>query len=237
MDPKNAEAHYNIGRVYSEMGNIDKASQELEAACLLQPDYPPALYMQAEIARAQHHLQKSTSILQKVVALAPKYSDAQYLLGRNAQDLGKKTEAMTHWRLALKADPNNSRALYSLAQALNKAGDPQGKVYMSHYLDLQKQRLRADRIRTLANFGLDAADHQKWDLVVSDFEQAIAMCGSCQQSEQIHRDFGLVLARKGDSERARHELETALKLDPHDDAALKAMELLNSHQSSSTSAN
>ncbi len=109
---------------HSEFSRLNEAQQALENACKLVPDYPAALYLLGEIERDEHHLRQSTDTLQKVVALELADSNAQYLLGRNLENQGRTPEAIRHWRLALETDPNNAKALYSLAQVLSKSQDP-----------------------------------------------------------------------------------------------------------------
>ncbi|MGH9447239.1 MAG: tetratricopeptide repeat protein, partial [Terriglobia bacterium] len=203
----------------------------------LVPDYPAALYLLAEIDRTEHHLQQSTELLQKVTALDPGDSNAQYILGRNLADQGSTSEAVQHWRLALKTDPNNTKALYSLAQALSKSGNAGAKVYMARFQALQKQQLVTDRVQTLGNFGLQAADDHKWPQAVNDYEQALQLCGACAQREKLHKNLGLIYSREGDIANAERELKVALKLNPDDAEAQKAIAILHALQKRTASMN
>ncbi len=162
------------------------------------------------------------------MALNPGDSDAQYILGRNLQDLGRQKDAIDHWRLALQANPDNTRALYSLAQVFSKEGDPDAKFYMDRFQDLQRRQLLTDRIQTLGNFGLEAANAHNWTQAISDIQQALKLCGNCPQGETLHKNLGLIYSRKGDISNAERELRAALRLNPEDSDALKAMEILQS---------
>jgi tetratricopeptide (TPR) repeat protein len=235
FDPNNAVAHYNKARVLSEIGRLDPARQELQTACKLLPRYPAALYLLGEIERTQHHLQQSTALLQKVIALDPGDANAQYILGRNLEDQGRTSEAIQHWRLALRADPKNTKALYSLAQALGKSGNTEAKVYMDRFQALQKQQLVTDRVQTLGNFGLQAAHDHNWTQAVGDYEQAMKLCGACPQSEMLHKNLGLIYSRKGDVANADRELRAALKLNPDDAEARKALEILRAGRNGANS--
>jgi tetratricopeptide (TPR) repeat protein len=237
LDPMNAAAHYNEARALSEFGRLDQARQELETACKLMPEYPAALYLLAEIERTQHHLQQSTEMLQKVVALDPRDSNAQYVLGRNLADQGKTAEAVQHWRLALRADPNNTKALYGLAQALGKSGNSEAKVYETRFQALQRQQVVIDRVQTLGNFGLQAAQNHDWSQAVDDYHQALQLCGACAQREILHKNLGLIYSRKGDIANAERELRAALKLKPDDAEARRAISLLHGLQDRSESVN
>jgi tetratricopeptide (TPR) repeat protein len=226
LDPMDAAAHYNEARALSEFGRLDQARQELETACRLLADYPAALYLLGEIERTQHHLQQSTVTLQRVVALNPQDSNAQYVLGRDLADQGKTAEAVQHWRLAVSADPDNTKALYGLAQALGKSGDSQAKVYAARFQALQRQQVLMDRVRTLGNFGLQAAQNHHWNQAVDDYHQALQLCGACSERERLYKNLGLIYSRKGDLANAERELRAALKLKPDDAEAQKAITVL-----------
>jgi tetratricopeptide (TPR) repeat protein len=237
LDPKNAATHYNEARVLSEFGRLDQARQELQTACKLVPNYPAALYLLGEIDRNQRHLQQSAVVLQKVVALNPQDPNAQYLLGRDLADEGKISEAVQHWRLALRADPDNTKALYGLAQVLGKSGNSEARVYAAHFQALQKQQVVTDRVHTLGNFGLQAAQNHNWTEAVQDYHAALQLCGDCAQQERLHKNLGLIYSQEGDVANAEHELRAALKLKPDDAEAQKAITLLQALHNHTPSVN
>jgi len=115
-----------------------------------------------------------------------------------------------------------------LEQQLEKQGDPQGEAHMARFRSLQKQQQLTDRIQTLGNFGLQAADARNWGQAVADIQQALALCGNCAQGETLHKNLGLIYSRKGDFASAERELNLALKLKPDDPDALKAVQILQS---------
>ncbi|MDE3179899.1 MAG: tetratricopeptide repeat protein [Acidobacteriota bacterium] len=216
--------------MYAALKQSEEARSELETACKLDPNDPDALDLLATIERTANHLNRSTELLRKVVALEPDNSGAQYLLGRNLQDMGETQEAIQQWCLSLHADPNNTKALYRLAQELGKRGSPEAKVYMDRFQELQQKQILTDRVQTLGNFGLQAADEKRWPEAVLDIQQALKPCGNCPQGETLHKNLGLIYFRKGNVLDAQRELRAALKLNPRDADALKAMQILQSLQ-------
>jgi tetratricopeptide (TPR) repeat protein len=123
-------------------------------------------------------------------------------------------------------DPQNLSSLYNLARTLAKANDPHAKAYMERFEALQKAEQLSDRVQTLNNFALEAANAHNWPQAVEQLQESIKTCGQCKQLPILHRNLGLIYARKGDIEASRHELETALQIDPHDSDAQKALEVL-----------
>jgi Flp pilus assembly protein TadD len=102
------------------------------------PNYPSALYLLALIERQANNIERSTSLLRKVVTLEPHNSAAQCLLGRNLLRLGRTKEAVSHFRLALESDPQSGEALHNLAETLRRVGDPEAEVYLERFRALKK---------------------------------------------------------------------------------------------------
>jgi tetratricopeptide (TPR) repeat protein len=164
--------------------------------------------------------------LQKVVALNPNNAGAQYLLGQSLERMGKTTEAIEHWKMAVKADPNESEALYSLARILNKSHDPQAQQFQDRYDKLQRNEQTTDRVANLGNSAVQSANAQDWPRALAQMREAIAVCGECAEAAHLHRNLGLMYCRTGNVEDGEKELRAALELDPSDVTAKKTIEML-----------
>jgi tetratricopeptide (TPR) repeat protein len=200
----------------------------LEAACRLQPDYPTALYF---LAISLGPSPRATEALRRLVKIEPSNADAQYLLGQNLLHEGMTKEAIEHWKIAVKEDPQNASALYNLARTLDKVNDPEAQAYLQRFHELQKVRRLSDRVQTLNNFALEAANGHNWPQAVEQLREAIQLCGQCQQLPVLHRNLGLIYSRKGDVQKGQRELEMALAIDPNDADAQTALRTLrNLHQ-------
>ena len=225
LDPNLAAAHYNLGRFFYETGKYEDAAKELETANRLQPD-PDTMYFLALTAKQENQPERSTELLQKVVALRPDNADAQYLLGQNLEHSGDTAAAIQHWKAAVQAAPNHSQALYNLAKALNKSHDPDAKQYQDRFDALQKSQQIADRVSQLGNFALEAANAQNWPQALEQMNEAIQLCGDCPQSAHLHKNLGLFYGRTGNIGEAKKELRTALQLAPNDTDAQNALAML-----------
>ncbi|MFZ0880382.1 MAG: tetratricopeptide repeat protein, partial [Candidatus Acidiferrales bacterium] len=159
-------------------------------------------------------------------------ADAQFLLGQDLEKLGRTTEAIEHWKLAIQADPNHSQALYNLARTLDKLHDPQAQQFQQRFDDLQKQQQVTDRVQQLGNFAIEAANAQNWPQAIEQMKEAIQSCGDCPQSGHLHRNLGLFYCKTGRFEDAETELRKALDLDPNDADAKKAISVLENLRSS-----
>src|SRR5229473_2002768 len=191
LDSKSAAAHFSEGRVLYELNRFEESRVELETACRLQPDYPEALYLLAQVEKKTGNVRRSVELLDHLVTLEPSNSDAQLLLGRNLVILGNMEEGIHHMQIAVGASPDNEDALYSLAQALSRVGRPEAKVFLERFQNLKQQREVNDRIQKLGSYGLEAAEAKDWPQAVADFKEAIELCGQCTSNVDLHRSFPL----------------------------------------------
>ncbi len=226
LDQASADGHYHRGRVLAKVDRLDEARRELELTCQLAPNSPSAAYTLALVVRQQRDLNLSTELLRKVIRIAPEYPGTQSALARNLADSGKQTEAIEHWRVALKVDPNDADALFGLGHALGKTAPVESAQYMARLGELQKDQQLLDRIRTLGNLGIKAADSKDWTDAVATYQEALRLCGECVLSEALHKNLGLIYGHKGDTSQAKIELLQARKLSPGDPDVLQAINAL-----------
>lgn len=236
LAPNSAAAHYSMGRTLYDLGGQNEARVELENACHLSPDNIPARYLLALIEKQEGHLVKSAELLKKLVELQPRHSAAQFLLGQTLLGLGREQEAVAHWRSAVEADPNNAEALYNLTRILSKEGSPEARTYLEQYRRLEASQHLSNQVLRLRTFAMEAASAHNWPQAVSQLKEALQLCGQCEQRAELHRNLGLIYCREGDMEGGARELRTALKLNPEDPDALKAIELLETAQNENPSA-
>jgi tetratricopeptide (TPR) repeat protein len=234
LDANSPVAHYNRGRVLSDLGRRDDARQELEIANRLAPNYASALFLLSVIEDGSP---RALELLEKVLALNPRDAQAQYLLGKHLERLGKTQEAIHHWKLAVEVDPNNYAAFYNLARALSKSHAPESTKYMDRFIALQKALQLTDQAKELNNFALDAASNHDWPLAINQLKEALEVCGPCSERAVLHRNLGLIYARKGDINDGERELQLALEISPRDADALKAIKILQDLQERRSNSN
>lgn len=224
LAPKWAVAYFNKGRILYDLDRNAEARTELEIAHRLAPNYAPPLYF---LAVMDNPSVRSIALLRQLIKLQPRNSAAQALLGQNLMREGKTAEAIQHWEIAVKVDPSNSLALYNLARALARTHDPEAGIYLARFQALQKEGQMKDRVHQLNNFALEAAQHHNWPLALEQLQEAMKACGQCRAIATLHKNLGLIYARKGDTQAAIRELELALKEDPQNADAQKAVTILH----------
>ncbi len=223
LDPNSPLAYYNEGRVLYDMDRRQEARPLLEAAIRLAPNYPAALYLLGAVLGTTP---QATGILERLVKLDPKNADGQYLLGQCLLHEHKNQEAIEHWKDAVAADPENSSALYNLARTLTSLHDPEAEQYTTRFQAVEQTRHLSDRVQSLNNFALEAANARNWTQAIAQLQEAIQDCGRCRQLPVLHRNLGLIYARKGDIEPGKRELRLALELNPQDADATTTLQIL-----------
>ena len=125
--------------------------------------------------------------------------------------LGTTPEAAEVLERLVKVDPKNADGQYLLGQCL-----------------LHQQSLN--------NFALEAANARNWPQAVAQLQEALQVCGQCTQLPILHRNLGLIYARKGETGPAKRELRLALEINPQDADASTALGILERLPSAETSA-
>jgi len=69
-NPRHFEAHYNLGNVYSEIGNMPLARVHYELATQLAPEYPNSFYNLGLVLISQKDYQNAISCINKYVELS-----------------------------------------------------------------------------------------------------------------------------------------------------------------------
>jgi len=123
MEPKFAEAHYNLGVLYSELEDADGAVEHLEKAHDLAPeklDYTVAL---AQAYATDEQYSRARDLFEEVVSRQPNNLTAKNNLAVMALRQGDDEAALQHVRDVLREDNQNVGALNVLGLIYRKRGN------------------------------------------------------------------------------------------------------------------
>src|ERR1700738_4106069 len=104
--------------------------------------------------------------------------------------------------------------------------DPEAQQYQDRFHSLQEKQQTAERLGVLGNFAIQAANAQNWPQALQQMQEAIALCGQCEEAAHLHRNLGLMYCRTGNLEDGEKELRAALALNPDDVDAKNAIGVL-----------
>ena len=123
IKPDIAEAHYNLGGAFSDLGKHEEAVSSYRRALEIKPDYAEA---HNNVGNALGDLGKHEDAIasyQRALKLKPDYAKAHRNLGNALKHLGKHGEAVASFHIALQVKPDDADAHYNLGDTLLLNGD------------------------------------------------------------------------------------------------------------------
>ena len=126
LDPKNARAHLNLGSVYMQTNQENKARGEFEKAVELEPWFPEAHNNLGLILAQNSRLDEAVEHFRRAVELSPDYVEAWFNLGLALRAANRLDDAVEAFRRAAKIAPENGQVQYALGMTLKDKGDLTG---------------------------------------------------------------------------------------------------------------
>lgn len=210
--PDYAQAHYNLGVVYSQQERFSEAAQAFQEALSLDPsdDVTCLTYVKTLVILVQ--FETAAPVIRDYLRRHPHDFDALYYTGTVEKGLGNNEAAEKALRQAVAIDPNHAEARYSLGFVLAHLGRPaeakpelEAAVKLSP--DSSKARFQlASVLRTLglkdeANHELDIFQHQK--------QEGVRQVSATVKANEANQDL-----QSGDPERAVALYRESIEADP-----------------------
>lgn len=113
--PDDETALFNMGRLYQELGDYEKAMSYYEKVTNLYPMNKWACYNKGYILLVEYEdFEAAASLFQQALTIDPAYVEAVYNLGRTYEAQGLYTEAVIQYRQALELHTNYPLAIEGL---------------------------------------------------------------------------------------------------------------------------
>ncbi|MEI8325561.1 MAG: ammonia-forming cytochrome c nitrite reductase subunit c552 [Betaproteobacteria bacterium] len=116
------EARSNLGMLYAQRGETDKAQIEYRAAITLDPSFFHASINLADLLQRQGREPEGERVLRQALANSPRAALLHHALGLSLVRQGRLSEALPELRAAVEFDPVNARLSYVYAVALHDSG-------------------------------------------------------------------------------------------------------------------
>jgi Tfp pilus assembly protein PilF len=123
IDPRSAEAHYNLGLALVSERRIDDAARHFSEALAAAPDHVAARVNLGALLRAQGRVDEAIVMLRGALSRDPANAAAHTNLAGSLVTQGHVREAIADYRLALATDPDLPEPLTSLAWILAASPD------------------------------------------------------------------------------------------------------------------
>jgi Tfp pilus assembly protein PilF len=217
--PQSATVQLFFGKWLEARGDLKGARAALTAAHTANSDSPDA-----ELALAQLDLleTKWKEARQKIAAVLARNSEnitARYWLAQVEEVEGNHNASIEQYRKVVATDPSNATALNNLAFLLSEKADQPGEALP---LAQRAKELSPDNAAVTDTLGWVLYRNGLYSLAARNLEDAIAHQSTARRISHL----SMAYAKLGATDRARHMLETALKMDPTLPEVKQAQDLL-----------
>lgn len=222
-NPKSASAHLLLGRVYLAQSNAAKAEPAFLKALELQPALSGARELLTKLYLGNQQVEKAVSSLKAAIEREPNDLGAQMQLGQLQERTKDFTGARVTYEKILAINPKFAGALNNLAY-----------LYALQLGDLEKAQEMAQRAREILPTSGETGDTLGWVLLQRrQFSRALGLLEDSAEklpkNAEVQYHLGMGFYLTGQEDRARTQLELALKLDkdfPGNDEARSALSVL-----------
>ena len=201
-------------------GRYDVALEQYTKLIAAEPD-SPELYMRlAGVHQLKGDRTGVIADLEKAKQVAPKSASASVALASFLQQAGRLEEAKANYQRSLELQPDNIVALNNLAYLLAETG---GNLDQAQTLAQRAQQKQPNILTISDTLGFIYLKKNLHDSAIQIFNVAVRK----QPENPTYRyHLGLALLQKGEKERARKELQTALTKSPGKEEEAKIKEAI-----------
>jgi Flp pilus assembly protein TadD len=160
---------FYVGLAALQVGDDVRADSTLQRATQLAPGEPAAWANWGMLALRQGNFEVAAQRLGQARKLSPQDGQIHYLTGVLESKRGNPAQAIAELRQAVKLNPGNLRALYLLAQEVERQGDSNGEAEFQQLLEkiLAAQPDNAAALLELGRVAAKRGDSQTLHSVVS----------------------------------------------------------------------
>jgi tetratricopeptide (TPR) repeat protein len=219
--PENPEAYYNLGTLNLRRNDLQQARQYLEQTVKLRPVYPEAWNNLGMIAAQQGQSEEAIRNFQQSLSQRPNYAIALLNLGNLYRRQGAFDKAQTLLDRAREIEPDDPEVNYSLGMFYAQRGQmQQAQDYLEKAISM-----RPDYPEARNNLGVlfvRAGDYSKAE---DQFKICIRLAPNFDQS---YINLARIYAMQHDKEKATAVLQDLLRVQPENQGAKQALEMLGS---------
>jgi tetratricopeptide (TPR) repeat protein len=117
--------HVNIACLYNFAGAFFQATEHVEKALALSPDFEQAQHLQSILLYRVGDLQRAYSVISLLVSRRPDSFEYNYTLAQVSLKMGRWAEALSRLRHCTKLSSNSAKAFTMVGIAMNLNGDHQ----------------------------------------------------------------------------------------------------------------
>ncbi|MFT3866869.1 MAG: tetratricopeptide repeat protein [Nibricoccus sp.] len=200
-------ARNNLGQIFTDKGELEKAIPYFQRALQLRPEFAEAENNLGYALRQLGRVGEAIPHFERAIALQPKYAQAHNNLGLAYVLLGDRERAIACFHDATRSHPRFPTAHFNLGLTLAQIGKTQEAL-------LQFQRaLQLDPAHASSelNWAIGLMQLGRFPEAIAHFEKAIQLA---PDSIPNHLTYSRALARNGRFNEAIDQCRAALEIDP-----------------------
>ena len=171
IKPDYADAHFNLGNILRDLGELDGAIKSYGKTIEIMPDYDAAQHNLGVALQELGQFDEAIEHYEKALSINPDNTELLINLGFIYQDLGELDEAIEHYEKALSINPDNVRTLNNLGVILRDLGQVDDAIkYYKKAL-----AIKPDYADVYYNLGFIYQDLGQVDLAIKQYEHAVAI--------------------------------------------------------------
>ena len=125
IDPNHSSAHNNLGMIFKDLGEHQKAKDCYEKAIAINPNFANAHYNLGNTFKDSGNLQKAKECYEKAIQINPNYTNAHINLGNIFKDSENFQKAKSCYEKTIEINPNYTNAYFNLGVIFQKLSDLQ----------------------------------------------------------------------------------------------------------------
>jgi len=169
IDPNHSQTLNNIGTIFTNLKENQKAKECFEKAIKINPNYAEAHNNLGIIFEKLGDLQKAKECYEKAIELNPNYADAYYNIGIIFKELGNLQKAKDCYKKTIEIDPNHSSSHNNLGVIFKELGNLQkAKACYEKAIEINPNYVNA--LNNFGNIFQQLGENQK---AISYYKKAI----------------------------------------------------------------
>jgi len=204
-------AHNNLGVIYNEEGQFEKAVASYKAAIRLKPDHADAMRNMADSLLRLNQPRLAIDQLNDSLALNPDNPSTYAALGEAYLNLRDPARAQPYLEKAIVMRPRDHDVLFLSLYNLGKAQMDQGRPAEAQNAFDAAAALRPKSATTAHGQALSLDIQGKPAEAAEAYERALRLDPNLVKA---HHDYALMLARHGHTEDSIEHFRAAIRIDP-----------------------
>ena len=219
IDPNYSQAHNNLGVIFQNQMNHEKAKDCYEKAIAINPNYVDAYNNLGVIFKELEENQKAKSCYEKAIAINPNHAHTHNNLAIIFKELGEYEKAKSCYEKVIEIDPNYASAHNNLGVIFKELGENQKSAgYFQKAKICYEKAIAINPNYALVHFNLGIIferlrENQKG---IDCFEKAIKIDPNYTPA---HINLGNIFKELGENEKAKDCYEKAIEINPNDSQA------------------